>query len=130
MQQCMMGAMNEFWLVAPRMHCNMLYDCHHCWYSQANYWLAVCLKKWKKSKFYEIILNTFVNVKNVMLCKITAAIINNINLKLRIRFYMSLVIQVKWLWINDYVKTQPSPSDHLFYLVSFKDILSCIWNCY
>jgi len=25
------GAMNEFWLVAPRMHCNMLYICHHCW---------------------------------------------------------------------------------------------------
>jgi len=25
-------------------------------------------------------------------------------------------IQVKWLWNNDYVKTQPTPSDPLFYL--------------
>jgi len=28
---------------------------------------------------------------------------------------MSSAIQVKWLWYNDYVKTQPTPSDHLFY---------------
>jgi len=38
MQQCMMSAMNEFWLVAPRTHCNMLYYCHHCWYSLSDYW--------------------------------------------------------------------------------------------
>jgi len=40
--QCMMGAMHEFWLVAPRMHCNVLYYCHHCWDSQADYWLCQC----------------------------------------------------------------------------------------
>jgi len=42
MQQCMMGAMNEFWLVAPRMQCSILYYCHHCWDSQGNYW-CLCL---------------------------------------------------------------------------------------
>jgi len=43
MQQSMMGAMNEFWLVASRLHCNLLYDCHHCWDSQANYWCLCVL---------------------------------------------------------------------------------------
>jgi len=36
--QSMMGAMNEFWLVAPRRHCNMVYYSHHCWDSQAETW--------------------------------------------------------------------------------------------
>jgi len=43
MQQCMMGAMNEVWLVASRIHCKMLYNCHHYWDSQADSW---CLLKW------------------------------------------------------------------------------------
>jgi len=33
----------------------------------------------------------------------------------RVLAYMRSVIRVKWLWY-DYVKTQPTPSDHLFYL--------------
>jgi len=41
----MIGAMNEFWLVAPRIHFNMLYYCHHCWESQVNYWYLCIPKK-------------------------------------------------------------------------------------
>jgi len=48
-----------------------------------------------------------VNIKNIMLYKVTEAIII---------VYINSVIKVKWLWNNDYVKTQPLPSDHLFYL--------------
>jgi len=57
--QCMMGAMNEFWLVAPRMHCNMLYYCHHCWDSHAESWcLCVLIKKSKSidTKYYSYVL--------------------------------------------------------------------------
>jgi len=27
------------------VHCNMLYNCHHCWDSRANYWCLCVLKK-------------------------------------------------------------------------------------
>jgi len=45
----------------------------------------------------------------------SAAIINKVNLTNKL-VSMSSVIQVKWLWNNDYVKTQPTSSDHLFCL--------------
>jgi len=45
-----MGAMNKFWLVAPRIHCNMLYYCHHCWESQANYWYLCINIHWSVQK--------------------------------------------------------------------------------
>jgi len=53
-------------------------------------------------------------VKNGMLYNASAAIIHKVNLTPKLG---SIRVQVKWLWYNYYVKTQPTPSDHLFYLL-------------
>jgi len=58
MQQCMMGAMNEIWLVAARMHCNMLYKFKHCWDSQADSW-CLCVPTYFFYFILEVPLFTF-----------------------------------------------------------------------
>jgi len=81
----MMGAMNEFWLVAPRMP---LHNCYHCWDSHANYWCLYLLKNWrevnncKKEKLLRNDFEYIVTITNIMLFKVTAAIINKVNLAL------------------------------------------------
>jgi len=107
MQQCMMGAMNEAWLVASRIHCKMLYNCHHYWDSQADSW---CRLKLSFKKLFGLHCKS----KNIMIYKDSFVTINNkVNLTHRLAS-----AQVKWSWDNDNVK-QCIPSYHL-----------CSFGCY
>ncbi len=95
--------------------------CHHCCDSQAVSWCLCVKKKDFLRSFFFIYwfnhLNFIEKAKNSMFYNDSAAIIRKVNLE--IGFNISSVIQFKWLWNNDYVKTQPSQSD-----------LHCSSGCY
>ena len=66
MPQSMTGAINEFWLVAPRMQCNMLFDGHHCWGSQPDSWSL--LPKWNNFFFFlNVLKHLLLRISLIML---------------------------------------------------------------
>jgi len=84
MQQCMMGAMNEFWLVEPRMNCNMHFKCHHCWDTQADFVCAyIFFFNFRSSSLFTFYwfdhLDFIEKAKNGTLYNDSAAIIHKVN---------------------------------------------------
>ena len=66
MPQSMMGAINEFWLVEPRMQCNMLFDGHHCWGSQPDSW-CLCAEMKQTFFFLNVLIRHALRISLIML---------------------------------------------------------------